>query len=40
MGTAPKNISPAHHVKKGTPPTIIFHGKADTTVPYATAEAF
>ena len=40
MGTAPKNISPAHHVKKGAPPTIIFHGKADTTVPYATAEAF
>ncbi len=40
MGTDPKNISPAHHVKKGTPPTIIFHGKADTTVPYATAEAF
>lgn len=40
MGTAPKNISPAHHVKKGTPPAIIFHGKADTTVPYATAEAF
>jgi acetyl esterase/lipase len=22
------------------PPAIIFHGKADTTVPYATAEAF
>jgi acetyl esterase/lipase len=40
MGTDPKNISPAHHVKQGTPPTIIFHGKADTTVPYATAEAY
>lgn len=40
MGTAPRNLSPAHHVKKGAPPTIIFHGKADTTVPYATAEAF
>ncbi len=40
MGTAPKNISPAHHVKQGTPPAIIFHGKADTTVPYATADAF
>ncbi len=40
LGTAPRNLSPAHHVKKGTPPTIIFHGKADTTVPYATAEAF
>ncbi|MEO7412594.1 MAG: alpha/beta hydrolase [Opitutaceae bacterium] len=40
LGTEPKNISPAHHVKKGAPPAIIFHGKADTTVPYATAEAF
>ncbi len=40
MGTDPKNLSPAHHVKKGTPATIIFHGKADTTVPYVTAEAF
>jgi acetyl esterase/lipase len=40
MGTDPVKLSPAHHVKKGAPPTIIFHGKADTTVPYATAEAF
>ena len=27
-------------MKKGTPPTIIFHGTADTTVPYATVEKF
>ncbi len=40
MGTDPENVSPAHHVNRGTPPTIIFHGQADTTVPYATAEAF
>jgi len=40
FGTDPQKISPAHHVTAGTPPTIIFHGKADTTVPYATAEAF
>ncbi|MEY2881173.1 MAG: hypothetical protein RLZZ15_3553 [Verrucomicrobiota bacterium] len=40
LGTEPKNLSPAHHVKKGAPPAIIFHGQADTTVPYATAEAF
>jgi acetyl esterase len=40
FGTAPEAFSPAHHVKRGAPPTIIFHGKADTTVPYATAEAF
>jgi acetyl esterase len=40
MGCAPEEISPIHHVKKGTPPAIIFHGKADTTVPYSTAEGF
>lgn len=40
MGTDPINLSPAHHVKKGAPPAIIFHGRADTTVPYATVEAF
>lgn len=40
MGTDPKKLSPAHHVRRGAPPTIIFHGKADTTVPYRTAEAF
>jgi acetyl esterase/lipase len=40
MGTNPINLSPAHHVKNGAPPAIIFHGRADTTVPYATAEAF
>lgn len=39
-GTEPRNVSPAHHVKRGAPPTIIFHGRADTTVPYSTAEAF
>jgi arylsulfatase A-like enzyme/acetyl esterase/lipase len=40
MGTDPRNISPAHHVQPGVPPTIIFHGRADTTVPFSTAEAF
>ena len=40
LGTKPENLSPAHHVKRGAPPMIVFHGKADTTVPYATAEAF
>ena len=29
-----------NYVKPGAPPTIIFHGKEDTTVPYATVEAF
>jgi dipeptidyl aminopeptidase/acylaminoacyl peptidase len=40
MGTEPRNLSPVHHVKAGVPPTIIFHGKSDQTVPFTTAEAF
>lgn len=40
MGVDPKELSPYHQVKTGVPPTIIFHGKADTTVPYATVELF
>ena len=40
MGIAPEALSPYHHVSESTPPTIIFHGTGDTTVPYATAEAF
>ena len=35
LGTKPENLSPAHHVKRGAPPMIVFHGKADTTVPYS-----
>jgi acetyl esterase/lipase len=40
MGVDPQLLSPFHQVKKGAPPAIVFHGKADTTVPYATAELF
>ena len=40
LGTEPAKLSPTHHVKRGTPPTIIFHGRADTTVPFTTVEAF
>jgi acetyl esterase/lipase len=40
LGTEAKNLSPAHHVKPDGPPTMIFHGSADETVPLATAEAF
>ena len=40
FGTKPENISPAHHIRAGVPPTIIFHGRADKTVPFVTAEAF
>ena len=40
MGVEPRLLSPAHHVRAGAPPMIAFHGRADTTVPFATAEAF
>ena len=40
LGAEPAAISPTHQVKAGVPPTIVFHGKADSTVPFATAEAF
>lgn len=39
-GTDPKAVSPYHHLAEGAPPAIVFHGKADTTVPYRTVEAF
>ncbi|MBC8351335.1 MAG: alpha/beta hydrolase [Planctomycetes bacterium] len=40
MGVDPKELSPYHHMKAGVPPTIIFHGKGDTKVPYKTAKQF
>jgi acetyl esterase len=40
MGVEIKALSPLYHVKAGAPPTIIFHGKDDNTVPYATVESF
>jgi acetyl esterase/lipase len=40
MGTEPQALSPFHQVRRGAPPAIIFHGQADTTVPYKTAELF
>ena len=39
-GVEPESISPYHHIKSGFPAAIIFHGKADTTVLYRTAELF
>jgi len=40
VGTAPKELSPYHHIAKGAPPTVIFHGLADSTVPHSTVAAF
>lgn len=40
LGVEAEVISPAHHIGPHTPPTLILHGTADTTVPYASAEAF
>ncbi len=40
FGCEPEEISPIHHVRAALPPTLILHGRADTTVPFITAEAF
>jgi len=33
-------ISPCHHVRKGIPPTLIFHGTAASIVPFEHVERF
>jgi dipeptidyl aminopeptidase/acylaminoacyl peptidase len=40
LGVEAEVISPAHHIGPHTPPTLILHGKEDTTVPYASVVAF
>ncbi len=40
VGGPVDSVSPYSHVSKKTPPAIIFHGKADTTVPFRSAQAF
>jgi acetyl esterase/lipase len=40
IGDRYRELSCTHHVVAGLPPTIIFHGMADTTVPYSNAEQF
>ncbi len=40
MGAPLESMSPYHNLAEGAPPTLVFHGKADKVVPYATAEAF
>lgn len=36
----PEEIAPINHVRKGMPPSIIFHGTADPTVLFASVEEF
>jgi acetyl esterase/lipase len=38
--TSPKALSPTHHVVPGLPPTLIFHGTADQTVPFESVVRF
>ena len=40
LGAEPGSLSPYHHIKPGICPTIIFHGIADTTVPFKHVELF
>jgi acetyl esterase len=40
LGDRAVEISPIHHVRAGTAPTIIFHGTVDTTVPFEQATRF
>ncbi len=40
LGATAGALSPGQHIIPGVPPTIIFHGKADTTVPYEQVEQF
>jgi acetyl esterase/lipase/lysophospholipase L1-like esterase len=40
LGTVPEKLSPIHHIRRDLPPTIIFHGEQDSTVPISTVAAF
>ena len=40
FGARAEEASPLHHVRTDLPATLILHGKADTTVAYATVERF
>ncbi len=39
-GIDPQRISPIHQIHAGLPPTIIFHGDKDTTVPYESVKHY
>lgn len=40
IGTRAHELSPVHHLNSNVPPTIIFHGSADTTVPVENVQRF
>jgi len=40
LGDKTVAFSPVHHVAKGAPPAIVFHGTADKTVPFENVERF
>ncbi|MEM9157578.1 MAG: alpha/beta hydrolase [Verrucomicrobiota bacterium] len=40
FGVPPETLSPYHNIDKSLPPTVIFHGTEDKTVPYRTVEIF
>ena len=40
IGERWKELSPAHNVRAGLPPTITFHGTGDTTCPFKGAQIF
>jgi acetyl esterase/lipase len=40
IGERWKELSPAHNVRPGLPPTITFHGTGDTTTPFKGAQIF
>jgi acetyl esterase len=40
LGTKPENLSPYNNMNGNLPPTIIFHGTRDKTVPFISVELF
>ena len=40
IGERWKELSPAHQVRPGLPPTLVFHGTGDTTTPFKGAQKF
>lgn len=40
IGERWQELSPAHNVRAGLPPTLIFHGTGDTVTPFAGAKTF